>query len=96
VDATPVNAAPGTEIVLQLAASPTTGYVWQARSVPPGLTVVGQSFAPADSKSVGGGGVESVRVLVNASGTYDLVFELKRPWESQAVKSQAFRINAKP
>jgi predicted secreted protein len=95
-DATAVTAAPGTEIELQLAAAPTTGYVWEPRIVPTGLLIVGRSHTPADANAIGGAGTDTFRVRVTAAGAYDLVFVLSRPWEAQAVRTHTFHITAGP
>ena len=95
-DATAVTATPGTEIVLQLAAAPTTGYVWEPRIIPPALIIVGRSHTAADPNMIGGAGTDTFRVRVTAGGNYDLVFVLSRPWEGQAVRTHTFHIIAGP
>jgi predicted secreted protein len=95
-DATVVTAASGTEIVLELAAAPTTGYVWEPPVIPPGLLLVDRSHTAARAGAVGGAGTETFRVRVTAAGTYDLVFALKRPWETQAARTHTFHITAGP
>ena len=86
-ETTAVTTTPGSEIELQLAAAPTTGYVWEPRIIPPGRVIVGRSHTPAAPSTIGGTGTDSFRVRVTAAGTYDLVFVLKRPWEAQPVRT---------
>ena len=95
-ETTAVTATPGTEIELQLAAAPTTGYAWEPRIIPAGLVIAGRSHTPADPSTIGGTGTDTFRVRVTAAGSYDLVFVLKRPWEAQPVRTHTFHITAGP
>lgn len=96
MDINSITAAPGTEIVLRLPGAPATGFTWEPRSVSPGIELVGRSYEPDDRNSVGGPGTQIFRVRITAGGTYDLVFELKRPWEGLPVQTRAFHITTGP
>ena len=96
VDITQITAATGSEIVLQLPAAPGTGFKWEPSSVPPGIELVGRSYEPRDKDAIGGPGTQTFKVRITAGGTYDLVFELKRPWEGQAAQARTFHITTSP
>jgi inhibitor of cysteine peptidase len=91
---TTLRAAPGEEVLVELAENPTTGYVWH--HVDPdgsGLVLVSSDFDPPNAAAVGAGGVRRLRFRVSGAGRRALVLVLKRPWESGGSEVGNWRVD---
>lgn len=84
-----IRARLGTELRIELASNPTTGYRWRWRPVPNDpVAAVGESeFAPANAsgKALGVGGTEVWRFRAARADTASILLEYRRPWEPLAV-----------
>lgn len=83
---------PGQELVVRLAANPTTGYRWILGDAP--VTSLAMSATPAyrqdagAKRLMGAGGVETWRFLAIAPGRAKLTLEYRRPWERDAAPAE--------
>jgi predicted secreted protein len=78
-----LRAKPGV-VEIELPESPTTGFVWRLVDPPAGVREIDREFrSQADDQVAGGSGVRVFCVEVLAPAHYELMFELKRPWEEQ-------------
>jgi inhibitor of cysteine peptidase len=76
------NAAPGDEVVVSLAETPTSGYRWTVASVDPAvLERVDDAYEPPEPGRVGGSGVRRFRFRVLGPGTSPLRLALARSWD---------------
>jgi predicted secreted protein len=81
------SARVGEVVTIDLPASPSTGYKWGLDRVPDGVELVDSTFTPPPPDVVGGSGVQHFDIRADRSGTFALVFTLKRPWEPDAVET---------
>lgn len=93
-DVSRIEAARGDDIVIALAANPTTGYAWMPGKTDPAiLTLVGSDYEPPPSAALGAGGRQLVTFRAVGRGTTTLQLDYRRPWESTApAKSAIFTI----
>jgi len=93
----PIALRPGQELLVRLAANPTTGYRW-ALAPATGATIVMsaspvfQEDAPAKGR-MGAGGRETWRFMALAPGREDIVLEYRRPWEKDAPPARTERLS---
>jgi predicted secreted protein len=80
-DAESVAAVSGAEFEVTVADLPGAGYEWVAGALPPGLTMVGEDWAEPVPSEVGASRRRTFRLRAGDAGTYELVLELRRPWE---------------
>ncbi len=64
--------------------------------LPEGTELLGRDFAPRPGAAVGGGGTEVFRLRCNQIGRTQLSFELKRPWEAEAIETRTIEVDATP
>jgi len=89
-DGTAQTAEIGREILIQLAGTASTGHQW-IRKAPASfdgapLEVISEGDYAADDPNVcGGPGTFTFRYRAIAEGTIELVFEYRRPWETDIV-----------
>jgi predicted secreted protein len=76
-----VQAAAGEQFEVTVADLPGAGYEWVARDVPAGLAELGEDWAEPASELVGASRRRTFRFLAERPGSYQLVLELRRPWE---------------
>jgi len=80
--------------VIDLEALPGAGYMWGISQQPVELELLKQEVVSI-SKAIGGPSTQRFTLVAHQSGNYDLVFELKRKWEKDPVKTSEFSIQAK-
>jgi predicted secreted protein len=91
-----VDVEAGTPFEVELASTPTTGYVWEVASLPSGVDLVGSDVAiPADA-AVGDGGVQVFRLRASEPGRHRLTFVLKRRWEAEGIEHHVVEIDVRP
>lgn len=76
------------EFTVRLEATPTTGYVWRLREPSPdGIQLLGSSYEEetASDGRPGSSGIQLFRLKALKEGAYTLQFDLKRPWEREAI-----------
>jgi len=84
----------GKPIIVQLPANPSTGYTWQASTVP---TFMAQAGAPtfqteATGTVVGAGGEQSFTFTVKAAGSGPLSLVYLRPFEKGVPPAKTFNV----
>ena len=75
----------GEEFDVVLADLPGAGYEWVLGEVPAGLTLLTTEWAGPLPADVGASRPKAFRFSAEQPGTYDLVFDLVRPWEQSDV-----------
>ena len=87
----------GGRAVIRLPETPTSGYVWELAEAPDSTRVVGDHYQQEHSTRVAGGGGERVlEVEVRAEASVELVFELRRPWESEPLERRQVVVRNEP
>ena len=76
---------------IDLEAIPGAGYMWELASHPEKIEVVSQEVISI-SKAIGGTSTQRFTLVAHQPGNYSLVFELRRRWEKNSVKTNAFEI----
>lgn len=82
----------GSQLVVQLDESPTTGYLWAALQAGDALPLSGDHFTPAAAGGVGGGGLRRLQFDVRQPGEHRLELVLMRPWEGEAAAVDRFKV----
>ena len=82
----------GETMVFSFSENPTTGYRWQLVGLPSDAQL--SSRYEGTSMGAGGGGLRIFEITLPSAGTYQLMFFLKRPWESaeQALSQHSVQI----
>ena len=81
----------GQPFAIDLEAIPGAGYMWELAQQPGELELVSQEVV-AISKEIGGSSTQRFTLVARQPGSYSLVFELKRKWEMDPVKTRVFSI----
>jgi predicted secreted protein len=79
-----IQSPAGSPVAIGLKSMPGAGLKWEAPSVKAGCALIPTASAqPAAGASAGVGGPEEQSFVFTCSqaGRYELIFELKRPWE---------------
>ena len=87
----------GSMYAMKLDSNPSTGYSWnlkQSSNIIGNIVKVGSSFVlpNVDDNRVGTPGVEISMYAARSKGTYDVVMEYKRPWETFVQKKISFKL----
>ena len=82
----------GQKFTIDLEAVPGGGYVWSIAQNPNDLELIGQGVLSI-SKEIGGNSIQRFTLSAHRPGIFSLVFELKRSWEKQPVKTAEFTIH---
>jgi predicted secreted protein len=82
---------------ISLPETPTSGYRWNLESTSGGVSMIGDDFSVSQNDSgakrkLGGGGVRTFHVHVDAAGVYDLRFVRKRAWEDSFIEERTVRL----
>lgn len=82
---------------VELVGVPTAGYQWAPTQMPPFLTRAGEAAgntvaAQSQPGYTGGNHWEVFMFSATAAGTGELVFEQRRPWETDQPASDTFRV----
>lgn len=75
----------GEELDVVLSDLPGAGYEWAPRSVPSGLVLLAADWATPVPPAVGASRGRTFRFRAERAGTYELLFDLRRPWEPHDV-----------
>jgi inhibitor of cysteine peptidase len=78
-----ITIAEGTELIVNLAANPSTGYSWTQAAIgtPAVLTQADNKYVAADGKAVGATGTQVWTFKASAKGTTTVKMDYSRPWE---------------
>lgn len=82
----------GDEFDVRLEAIPGAGYRWQLGSLPDGVTHIGSESHQRAAAAPGDPSEQVFRFRADRPGQFTLRFELKRPWESSAVRTHEVRV----
>ena len=93
-----IAVAMGSQLVVQLDESPTTGYAWAPAEACDALPLAGDDFTSAAPGRVGGGGQRRLQFDVRQPGEHRLDLVLMRPWEGAdaAVDRFTVTVQARP
>ena len=84
----------GNILTVQLAESPTTGYVWINKTSGKVLSLEKSDFTPNASEGiVGGSGQRTLRFTVSHPGRSNLQLKLMREWEGESSAVAAFSVS---
>ena len=67
-----------------------TGYRWTPVALPSGIQLEGDEMTA--NPALGGGGRHVFHFSASHLGLHQIDFELKRPWEDQAIKSHRVQV----
>ncbi len=84
------------ELTIQIPGNPTTGYVWSVKQYDKNMfQLTGSGYLRPDSKLIGAGGVYQFifKILCPLKKQLTITFELKRPWEKEAVQIKTFLVS---
>lgn len=84
------------EFSVAFPANLSTGYSWQVVSYDRNyLQLQGRKYRRPDNPRPGAEGTELFEFLPLKTGTTTIIFQYKRPWESQAVRDLTYRVRIK-
>ena len=90
----PLVAAVGQEIHIDLESFPGSGTIWEYRGgTSDTLVFLGETRTKID-ETIGGPVRQSFRFRANRPGSYELLFDLKRPWERETRRSKRILLRA--
>lgn len=78
---------------IDLEALPGAGYMWGLALIPDGIELLSHEVV-AVSPEVGGPSTQRFRLKATQPGRYPLVFDLKRSWEKDPVKTTTITVTA--
>jgi predicted secreted protein len=90
----------GATFVVQLVGVPTAGYLWKPVSPPAFLKVGPETGGPTTKAQLqpgfaGGSHWEVFQFTATTAGTGELVFEQRRPWETNEPPASTFKVTIK-
>ena len=83
-----ITVVAGGEFDVVLADLPGAGYRWQLQALPDGIEALPVEHEVAEPDLLGGSERSAHRYRATLPGTYELVFDLVRPWEAAAPAEQ--------
>lgn len=92
-----VEVAVGQKFAVELVGVPTAGYLWALAQAPSFVSAAGEASGPTTEAQTqpdfaGGNHWEVFMFTASAPGEGELVFEQRRPWESNEPPSNTFRV----
>ena len=88
-----ISTAVGDEFEVRLKATPSTGYVWEAQSLPESVQLSGSDYEqPSPNPRPGDPAIQVFRFRANRAGDYTITFVLKRTWESDVMQSRTVSV----
>ena len=89
-----IQAHQGVPFDVAILASPGTGYLWLLHEPPAAIRLLKEETEQTQAAPVAGGTSRQLFHLIAASpGEYELVFELRRPWEADAVRRHIVQVH---
>ena len=83
----------GQPFAIDMEAIPGAGYMWELTQTPAGLELVSQDVVSI-SKAIGGNSTQRFQIVAHHPGSYSILFELKRRWEKNPLKTSRISIRA--
>ena len=90
-----ITSTVGSQLVVTLDESPTTGYVWAPAEASSALPLSSDDFTPAAAGGVGGGGHRRLHFNLRQPGEHLLELLLMRPWEGPGAAVDRFQITVR-
>ena len=90
----PIRVVAAQPFDVELGSGPSTGYVWRLTAHPPEVRLLESDFSQAPDAAVGDGGTQVFHLVADVSGTFEVHFVLKRPWEDEVVLERTFEVVA--
>jgi len=87
-----IEAAVGTNLIVRLEESPTTGYGWINKTDDDVLQLNNTEFSFASPDIVGGAGVRTFGFMVNKLGKSTLLLKRVREWEGESSATEVFSV----
>jgi inhibitor of cysteine peptidase len=89
----PLSLTVGQSLLLSLPATPSTGYSWTLKALPPILQHGGEAvFLPSpENERLGAAGQMRWRFTAHTPGTGTLALDYRRPWEQGVAPVRTFR-----
>jgi predicted secreted protein len=89
-----ITIAEGTELVVNLASNPSTGYGWTQAIVgmPSVLTQIDSKYVAPDGKAVGAAGTQVWTFKASAKGTTTVKMDYSRPWDGGEKAERTFTL----
>ena len=85
-----------TPFTIELAATPTTGFAWEAADLPDGVKLLDSRFTPPVTALPGAGGTQVFELQATRPGRVSLHFVLRRSWETEPAQRQTVDIEVQP
>ena len=82
----------GSELIVRLEESPTTGYVWINKTIGEVLTLKNTEFSAALVGMLGGTGWRTLSFVVSKTGTSTLLLKQMREWEGESSVIKEFSV----
>jgi|GEM_PF-687045 len=82
----------GSELIVRLEESPTTGYVWINKTIGDALTLKNTEFSAALVGMLGGTGLRTLNFVVSKTGTSTLLLKQMREWEGESSVIKEFSV----
>ena len=78
-----ITIAEGTELIVDLAANPSTGYSWTQPAIgtPAVITQIDSKYVAPETKALGAAGVQVWTFKASEKGTTTVKMDYSRPWE---------------
>jgi|SRR5688572_33471267 inhibitor of cysteine peptidase len=92
-----IEAQRGRKVTLRLEANHGAGYRWLVAASGDALEPLGEPYYAAEKNALGAGGAEYWSFMPVRSGTQDLRFEYRRPWEKDkpAARALSYKISVR-
>jgi len=87
-----IEAPVGTNLIVRLEESPTTGYGWINKTDDDVLHLNNTEFSFASPDIVGGAGVRTFGFMVNKLGKSTLLLKRVRQWEGESSATEVFSV----
>ncbi len=89
-----MNVVVGAPFDVELAAAPTTGYMWQLLPPPHGVRLLATDFKQPPDAAIGDGGTQVFRLQAEHAGHFELHFHHGREWESEPTERRVIAVDA--
>ncbi len=90
-----LTVAAGTPFEVALGSAPSTGYMWQLQSLPTGVQLLGSDFSQPPDAAIGDGGTQIFHLKTERAGRFELLFELKRRWETTPIQTRQIDVDSR-
>lgn len=93
----PLTVSPGDEIVVRLPENPSTGYRWQAGTVPAGIVDAEADEFAVSAMQPGAAGTRVLSFRARSPGSVQIGLKLSRPWEgdNEAISSYSVGVTVR-